>query len=469
MIFRTVTLGCKVNQYETEYVREGLLGIGWKEALDGEPADLCLINTCTVTAEGDAKSRRAIRRLSRENPDARLIVMGCYATRVPEEIAQLPNVTDILPDKRELPRLLNRLGVADPPTGVSGMGRRHRAYVKVQDGCILRCSYCIIPYVRPNLTSRPVDHILDEVRRLVANGYREVVLTGIHLGHYGLAGPGTRHTVSDRRPQDPGIQDARGRNPDSPRRLAWLVRTIAELPGDFRIRLSSIEATEVTRELLAVMTDHGGKICPHLHLSMQSGSETVLHRMRRRWGAKRFIDRCRLVQETLDRPALTTDVMVGFPGETDSEFAETVTACREVGFSKIHIFPFSPRTGTPAATMRGQIPPHVKKERVQQLTAVGSELRESYFRSLFGSRLRVLMEGVTGIENRPNGEPSDQPAVGEVHASDVTELAYKGTACRYVPVVTVPNHKFTPVIGQFVDVTAQELVRGQLVLNGEIV
>ena len=160
---KTVTLGCKVNQYETEYVRQGLLEAGFTDCPDKTPADLCVVNTCTVTAEGDAKSRQAIRRLARENPHARIVVMGCYATRSPREVAELPNVAEVVTDKRELPDLLGRHGVIDIPTGISHFGDRHRAYVKIQDGCLLRCSYCVIPLVRPNLTSRPVDHILQEL------------------------------------------------------------------------------------------------------------------------------------------------------------------------------------------------------------------------------------------------------------------------------------------------------------------
>ena len=183
---KTVTLGCKVNQYETEFVREGLLQIGYRDAQAQEDADLCVVNTCTVTNEGDAKSRQTIRRLARDNPAARIVVMGCYATRAPDEVAALPGVAEVVADKRELPDLLGRFGVVDIPTGISQFGSRHRAYLKVQDGCLLRCSYCIIPHVRPELTSRPLQHVLDEARRLIDNGYRELVLTGIHLGHYGV-------------------------------------------------------------------------------------------------------------------------------------------------------------------------------------------------------------------------------------------------------------------------------------------
>jgi threonylcarbamoyladenosine tRNA methylthiotransferase MtaB len=280
--------------------------------------------------------------------------------------------------------------VTDAPTGISGFGARQRAYVKVQDGCMLRCSFCIIPRVRPHLSSRPLVHVLDEIRRLVDRGYREVVLTGIHLGHYGV--DGNRHL-----PKEEWT------------RLSHLLAQIAALPGDFRVRLSSIEATEVTRELIAVMAAHPERICPHLHISMQSGSDSVLSRMRRRWGSRRFVDRCRLVQQSLHEPALTTDVIVGFPGETDEEFQATLDVCREVGFSKIHIFPFSARRGTPAAEMPRQVPKPEQRARCQRLAALETELRDAYFRRLLGVRLRVLVE-----------ESVQGGAIG--------------TSCRYAPV-----------------------------------
>src|SRR6185437_1893402 len=185
-LLKTVTLGCKVNQYETQYVREGLERVGFREAAAGETADLCIVNTCTVTAEGDAKSRQTIRQLAARNPGTRIVVMGCYATRAPEDVAQLPGVVEVVTDKRELPDLLGRFGVVDIPTGISRFDGRKRAYVKVQDGCMLNCSFCIIHKVRPQLASRPAEHILDEVRRLLDHGYREIILTGIHLGHYGV-------------------------------------------------------------------------------------------------------------------------------------------------------------------------------------------------------------------------------------------------------------------------------------------
>ena len=434
MKLKTVTLGCKVNQYETEFVREGLIGIGYEDAGDEHAADLCIVNTCTVTNEGDSKSRQVIRRLARDNPESKIVVMGCYATRAPEEVAALPNVAEVVTDKRELPDLLGRFGVIDVPTGISGFARRHRAYVKVQDGCMLRCSFCIIPYVRPNLASRPAAHIAEEVRRLVDAGHREVVLTGIHLGHYGV-------DWNRKLPKDEWT------------RLSHLVRQLAELPGDFRVRLSSIEATEVTRELIDVMSDHPEKVCPHLHISMQSGSDGVLRRMRRRWGAQRFVDRCHLLKERLDRPAITTDIIVGFPGETDAEFAETVNVCRQVGFSKIHMFPFSPRRGTPAATMPDQIAKQLKHERGQELAAVEAEERRKYFDSLAGMRLRVLVEGPL--------ERNDSSARADGFIPSVSQ--HIGTSCRYAP-VELPCP--AAAIGEFVDVIAgnatEDRIQGQL-------
>lgn len=415
---RTITLGCKVNQYETEFVRQALNQAGYRDAAADEPADLCIVNTCTVTQEGDSKSRQTIRQLAARNPGTRIVVMGCYASRAPDEIAALPGVAEVVADKRELPDLLGRFGVVDLPTGISTYANRQRAYVKVQDGCLLRCSFCIIPHVRPHFASRPVLHILDEVRRLYTNGYREFILTGIHLGHYGVEW-----------------------NRDRPKRdwvrLADLVRMIAELPGDFRVRLSSIEATEITRELIAVMAAFPEKVCPHLHVSLQSGSDSVLRRMRRRWCSKRIIDRCRLVQETLDRPALTTDVIVGFPGETDKDFAATCRVVREIGFSKIHKSPFSPRRGTPAAEMPDQVPAPIKNARLEQLAELETQLRDAYYNSLRGMCLRVLIE--SPVANRPG--------------------RMLGTACRYAPVElpgTIAMRK------QFASVTAGEASGGRI-------
>lgn len=390
---RTLTLGCRVNQYETEFVRQALEQIGYADAAEGQPADLCLVNTCTVTAEGDAKGRQAIRRLARENPGARLVVMGCYATRAPDEVRRLPGVSEVLVDKRELPDWLARAGVVDVPTGLRRFDGRQRAYVKVQDGCMLDCAYCIIPAVRPGLQSRPPEHIEAEIGRLVAHGHREVVLTGIHLGHY-------------------GVEWSRGRPRAEWLRLAQLVERLARLDGPFRLRLSSIECTEVTRDLIGVLARHPRRVCPHLHVALQSGSDHVLRRMRRRWGARRCVDRCQLVRDSLDRPALSTDVIVGFPGETEADFADTCRVVEALEFARVHVFPFSPRQGTPAAALPAQVRAEVKQARAAELARLAERVAAGYRRRLDGMRLDVLVEGT-----RP-----ERPDVA------------LGTACRYVPV-----------------------------------
>lgn len=415
---KTVTLGCKVNQYETELVREGLLRSGYVDANDDRAAaaDLCVVNTCTVTSEGDSKSRQIIRRLNRQNPDARIVVMGCYATRDPDAVAELPGVSEVLTDKRELADLMGRFGVVDIPTGIGGMSNRHRAYVKIQDGCLLRCTYCIIPKVRPEMYSRGADEVVAEVAGLVANGFREIVLTGIHLGHY-------------------GVDFNRGKPKSQWLRLSHLVQRLVDLPGEFRIRLSSIEATEITRELIDVMQSNPRRVCPHLHVCLQSGSDRILSRMKRRWSRRHIIDRCRLINEKLDQPAFSTDVIVGFPGETDSDFEDTLDACRQIGFSKIHMFPFSARAGTPAAEMEDQIPKQLKSERGKIVGQLENELRGQYFESLVGRELQLLVERY-----------------------DDGARQISGTTGRYAPTVVNVDEtfQFSDVEGELLDVRAEQ-------------
>ena len=369
---RLVTLGCKVNQYETQLVKETLLSNGFREAAENEAADLCVVNTCTVTGEADSKGRQLIRQLARKNPGTRTIVMGCYATRDPEALRDLPGVFEIVRDKRELPDVFDRLGIVDIPDGISHFDGRRRAYVKVQDGCILNCTYCIIPQVRPGLQSRTPESIEAEVRRLIDNGYREIVLSGIHVGHY-------------------GVDTTRGRSGLPPFRLWHLFEKLDRIPGNWRMRLSSIEAVEVNDEFIraAANCEH---LCPQFHPSLQSGSESVLRRMRRRYSMAKFLEKIEQMREQLDNPAFTTDVIVGFPGETDAEFEETLAACRKARFMKIHVFPFSARKGTPAADFDNQIKPEVRKERCRILADLERELAEDCYKTLIGSDLEVLVE-----------------------------------------------------------------------------
>lgn len=374
---RLETLGCKVNQYETQLVKETLLKGGYREAGDGEHADLCVVNTCTVTNEGDAKSRKLIRSLAKRNPDTKTIVMGCYATRDPEAVAALPSVAEVVTDKRELPDLMQRPGVLhtgplDVPSGITEFDGRHRAYVKVQDGCILRCSYCIIPTVRPGLNSRSPDDIEDEVRRLIDAGHREIVLAGIHVGHF-------------------GVDTTRGKSGKDPFRLWHLFRRLDRIPGDWRMRLSSIEAIEVNDDFARAAADCE-HLCPQFHPALQSGSNSVLKRMRRRYSVERFVERCDRMRDLIPDVCFTTDVIVGFPGETDEEFAETVATCRRVGFMKVHVFPFSARRTTPAAELTDQVSPETRKRRVHELSRVERELAREFYESHLGETLEVLVE-----------------------------------------------------------------------------
>ncbi|HWG45412.1 MAG TPA: tRNA (N(6)-L-threonylcarbamoyladenosine(37)-C(2))-methylthiotransferase MtaB [Gemmataceae bacterium] len=390
---RLVTLGCKVNQYETQYVKETLEANGYVEPAEGQAVDLCIVNTCTVTAEGDAKSRQAVRRLHQEHPRADIVVMGCYATRDPEAVGRLPGVVKVVTDKTRVVEELEPFGVVHTLSGISRFDEHQRAFVKVQDGCLLHCSYCIIPHVRPALRSRTPEDIVAEVRRLVENGYREVVLTGIHLGHYGL-------------------DLSRGRPKAEWCRLWHLLERLADLPGDFRIRLSSLEAAEARDDLIHVLANQP-RICPHLHLCLQSGSDHILARMKRRYRSAGFLERCRRIRAALDQPAFSTDVILGFPGESDADFEATCRVVREVGFARIHLFSYSPRQGTEAAAWRESVPPAVVAERRARLLEIERELSDAYCRSLVGRRLDVLVEG------------ADPRRPGFV----------RGTSCRSVPVV----------------------------------
>lgn len=407
---RLVTLGCKVNQYETQLVKEALERSGYREACEEESADLCVVNTCTVTGEADSKARQTIRQLARRNPDAKTVVFGCYAANDPTTLEQLPGVVAVVQDNRELPDVFQRFGICHWPTGISRFDGHRRAFVKVQDGCILNCTYCIIPHVRPGLRSRSPDDIENEVRRLVANGYREIVLTGIHLGHF-------------------GVETTRGKSGRAPFRLWHLIRRLDRIPGDWRLRLSSLEANEVGDEFIAAVSDCE-RLCPHFHLCLQSGSDSVLARMRRRYRVGRFLEKLNRIRGALDNPAFSTDVIVGFPGETEEDFHQTVNTCESAGFMKIHAFPFSPRKGTPAAGFADPIAPDRKKDRIRRLGELERGLARRYYEDLQGRRLQVLVEA----------KPASQ--AGRV----------LGTACRYAP-VELPG-SLSEDLGQLVEVRA---------------
>ena len=446
MIFKTATLGCKVNQYETQWLRAAFVANGWldadENANDEEDVQLVLVNTCSVTAESDAKSRKLIARFAKEYPNAEIVVIGCYAASDPQRVKRLPHVVDVVPDKRKLPKFLRERGLEIIPTGVDRFAERARAYVKVQDGCRVGCAYCIIPQTRPYLHSRPIADVLEEAKRLAQAGYREIVLTGIHLGHYGLdfyPPLDEEGAVSSDASVSLETYLARQARVPEERRveLASLLEALTDLNlPNLRFRLGSLEAVEVHDRLVELARERDEQICPHFHLSMQSGDDDVLRAMKRRWLSEPYIERCRSICERVPNAALTTDVIVGFPGETDKQFERTCEVVQTLHFSKTHVFRFSARPGSVAAAMPNQIAPELKKERAAQLIQIANAEREKFARRLVGSHARVVVEDVLDnpsgkLARGANGQYYDvETAIArdrDISEGDLLDVAITGT------------------------------------------
>ena len=371
--FSIHTLGCKVNQYESERIAAELGSFGWEMVAFSSRADVYIINSCTVTAVAGHKSRQLIRRAVRNNPGARVVVTGCYADSDRTAIEAIEGVSLVLgnDDKDRLPILVaQELGIDIKPiartTGkpAPNPALHTRALVKIQDGCDRFCSYCIVPHVRGELWSRPESEIIDEVARLAREGTPEIVLTGIHLGLYGAG-------------HDTGLAD--------------LLAKLVEIEGLGRIRLSSIELREVTPELVELIAA-SPKLCKHLHIPLQHGSNAVLAAMNRHYTVEEFAERANYLASAVDDLALTTDIIVGFPGETDADFERTVEIVGSIGFSRLHVFKFSPRKGTPAAGLDGQIPKDVKEKRSAELIALGEDLAARFASRYIGKELIVSIE-----------------------------------------------------------------------------
>lgn len=369
--FAFVTFGCKVNQYESQALRERFGARGMREVPAEQGADLIVVNTCTVTEVATAEARRVVRRLARKFPFAEIAVTGCAADSHRQEFLDLPGVRRVVSHEEKATLADDpRLTPSDTKPSIfelsiSRFDGHARAFLKVEDGCDLNCSFCIIPKVRGRAVSRPLESAVAEARRLVENGYREIVLTGVHLGSYG--------------------KDLAGRS-----LLADLVERLLGIPGLGRVRLSSIEANEITDPLLGLMAAEP-RFCPHLHLPLQSGDDEILRAMRRRYNVRQFRAACDRVAERVPDPGLTTDVIVGFPGETERHFENTLAVCRAIGFSRIHIFPYSRRRGTDAA-LRPDLPGRVKKERLRRLGRLAAELADAYARKFLGRTVEVLVE-----------------------------------------------------------------------------
>lgn len=362
------TFGCKVNQYETELLRHRMLSAGDCETSEIGEADLCLINTCSVTAFADKEARQMIRRVLRENPSARTVVTGCYATRAPQEIKDISDRLEIYSnlEKDELPMCVG-YEVAQKPLGIHQFSGRTRAFLKIQDGCKASCNYCIIPTVRPDMRSKPVEHVLKEFKELLLNGYQEIVLTGIRLGLYMDGSAGGART-----------------------NLTALLKKLIELPGIFRIRLSSLEVTEISLGLLDLISKTD-KICRHFHMPLQSGDSDVLADMERWYDAAYYRDKVHSIRKVLPDCGLTADVMVGYPTESDEQFLNTKRLIEEMNLSGLHVFRFSAREGTKAARLK-PLDPRVVMARAHELGALDEKLRERFYRRFEGQLRQVLPE-----------------------------------------------------------------------------
>ena len=384
-----LSLGCKVNAYETESIKEMFKNAGYEIRQFNEAADIYIVNTCTVTNIADRKSRQMLHRAKKLNPEAVVVAVGCYV-QAPQSKLEDDDLVDILVGTRGKSSVLDLVeeyirsnkerdfkhsvvkeGEENKDWSydsgeVNAAGGKTRANLKIQDGCDQFCTYCIIPFVRGRIRSRDMESIIEETERLARAGYKEMVLTGIHIGSY-------------------------GRDIDGESRMLALLTKLNEVEGDFRIRLGSVEPRLITEEFLEGLVKLK-KVCPHFHLSLQSGSTTVLKRMNRHYSAEEYLASVNLLKKYYDRPGITTDIIVGFPGESDEEFEETAAFVKKVGFLKVHVFPYSKRDGTYAAKMSEQVAPEIKKKREDRLIAICEEVAKEYLESLNGNSERVLLE-----------------------------------------------------------------------------
>jgi threonylcarbamoyladenosine tRNA methylthiotransferase MtaB len=366
------TLGCKLNQAETEILARQFSQAGHELVKRVEDADIYILNTCTVTQTADSKSRHLLRQARRRNPTARIIITGCYADRAPLNLAKLEAVDLVSGNDGKL-TLLERLMEEGYLTNAGLIPHtkakttfRTRAFIKIQDGCQNYCAYCIVPYVRRIEKSIPADEVIMQVNQRVTEDYQEVVLTGTRIGAY----------------DSNGLQ------------LKNLIERILSETKIQRLRLSSLQPQEISSELLGLWRND--RLCPHFHLSLQSGSNIVLRRMRRRYTTSEYEKTVALIKAMVPKVAITTDVIVGFPGETDEEFDESLDFCRRLNFARIHVFPFSLRSGTEAAQMPGQIPDKIKKERTKFMLSLAEESIQRFREQFAGDEFDVLWEKQTG-------------------------------------------------------------------------
>ncbi|WP_026569901.1 MULTISPECIES: tRNA (N(6)-L-threonylcarbamoyladenosine(37)-C(2))-methylthiotransferase MtaB [Sediminibacillus] len=436
------TLGCKVNHYETEGIWRKFKEEGYERVDFDHQSDVYVINTCTVTNTGDKKSRQVIRRAIRKNPEAVVCVTGCYAQTSPGEIMEIPGV-DVVVGTQHREKMIEYIEQhkrdRQPINGVSNIMKnrvfeemdvpvftdRTRASLKIQEGCNNFCTFCIIPWSRGLLRSREPENVLKQAQQLVDAGYKEIVLTGIHTAGYG--------------------EDMKDYN------FAQLLRELeTKVDGLKRIRISSIEASQITDEVIEVL-DQSDKIVRHLHIPLQSGSDTVLERMRRKYSADFYRGKIEKIKRALPGLAITSDVIVGFPGETEEEFQETYDFIREIGYSELHVFPFSKRTGTPAARMTDQVEDDVKNERVRRLIELSDQQAKEYASQYEGEVLEVIPEerfdeeagdnifvGYTDNYLKVKFEASDD-MIGKIVRVKITKAGYPYNEGQFVRVMDEPK------------------------------
>jgi len=369
------TLGCKLNQAETELLARQFVEAGYKLVSPAGRPDVYVLNTCTVTRTADQKSRQRLRLANRRNPGALVVATGCYAERAPEELLKIEGIDLVVGNERKLDLLglvEKALGmaasasVAGDSATVSDRGFRNRSFIKLQDGCNKFCAYCIVPLVRPREESLPVEQVVTEIQHRADVDVKEVVLTGVEVGRYNHNGVN----------------------------LKGLLERVLAGTDVTRLRLSSLQPDEISPELIGLWRD--GRLCRHFHLSLQSGSDAVLSRMRRRYSVADYRRAVSLIRSRVPGAAITTDIIAGFPGETDEEFEESYQFCRQMNFARIHVFTYSPRPGTLAAQMPSRVTAKIKKERSQRLLALADESADSFHRRFLGQTLMILWEQQDG-------------------------------------------------------------------------
>lgn len=366
--YKVAVLGCRTNQYEAQGFRDQLQKMGFREATGEEQAALCIVNTCTVTEGADSSSRHEIRKLIKENPEARVVVTGCLAERKPELISSIPGVNLVISNAKKENLLAHLFPEEEdlPEFRIESFEGHTRAFVKVQDGCNSFCTYCIIPYVRGRSRSRSIESVLSEVKNLVENGTKEVVITGINVGDFDGGGS-----------------------------LADLISAVDSVEGIKRVRLSSIDPDEVDDNLLNAILK-GKHTCHSMHIVLQSGSNVILKRMNRKYTRQIFLETIERVQKASPDFTFTTDVIWGFPGETESDFEETLSMIREVGFAKVHYFPFSARERTRAFAFPGRVSQEIMQERRKQIMKTSAASAMSVRNRFLGRKMQILTESSEG-------------------------------------------------------------------------